>query len=65
MYTDLKKQLEQYNNTVFYYGLTEDKISGIEKGIGKKFPAYFREFPTAHRSRAIVSRGNIKKENRT
>lgn len=44
MYTDLKKQLEEYNNTVFYYGLTEDKISGIEKSIGKKFPAYFREF---------------------
>lgn len=44
MYTELKEQLEKYKDIVFYYGLTEDKISVIEEQMENKFPIYFREF---------------------
>jgi len=44
MYADLKEQLEQYKDIVFYYALNDNKVSEIEEKIGKRFPVYFREF---------------------
>jgi len=44
LYNDLLLQLAPYRDRVYYYGLTEAEVSGIEREIGQKFPVYFREF---------------------
>lgn len=43
-YENIKQQLEPYKDIVFYYGLSEPEVTGIETEIGKRFPVYFREF---------------------
>jgi hypothetical protein len=43
-YQDILRQLEPYKSKVFFYGMADDVISGIEKKINSKFPSYFREF---------------------
>jgi hypothetical protein len=43
-YLDIKRQLEPFNNKVFYFGLTETQVIDIEQEIGQTFPIYFRDF---------------------
>jgi len=43
-YTEIKRQLAPFKDTVFYHGLPETEVMDIEQKISKQFPIYFREF---------------------
>lgn len=62
LYKDLLQQLAPYRDMVYYYGLTEQEVSAIEREIGQRFPGYFREFLKTFGVRQDLVFGLFKKE---